>query len=312
VLFRSILLTRDGNPMLSDFGIAKIMDENKSNSVTATNVGVGTPEYMAPEQWVNKASPRSDIYALGIIYYEMVTGARPYASDTPAGVAIKQATEPIPDPRRFILELPDQVVLTILKALARRPEDRYENMGLFAIALEKLAMDDIHPPQSASEEKNVDTNPPQLLPYADSGAVDPAKTASNSKIMRQTDTGWSGWVAMHLFLSLLLGGLMVAAALMRVQGVVTAPISLFPANPSQSGTTLPAALPGINPMDQVLNPIATAINSIMADPTRFSPTITPTVRATAPKNSSAPTAQLLTPSPTSPYDVLPSIPTVNK
>jgi serine/threonine protein kinase len=265
---------------------------------------------MAPEQWVNKVSPRSDIYALGIIYYELVTGTRPYAADTPAGVAIKQATEPVPDPRRFILELPDQVVHVILKALARRPEDRYENMGLFAIALEKLAMDDVYPPLPVGAEIASNPSQPQSFAPAYPDSMDPAKTVSSSRIMRKNKRGLLIWQGLHVFLSLLLGGLIVAAALMRIQGVVTGPISFtigvptWPASnnqaPAQSGTSVP---PGLNPVYQVFYPLATAFNSMMANPTLVLSTLSPQPQGTS-INS--------TPVPTSPFGALTSIPTASK
>ena len=317
----NILLTRSGDPMLSDFGIAKIMSDNKSNSLTATNVGVGTPAYMAPEQWVNKVSPRSDIYALGIIFYEMVTGARPYAADTPAGVAIKQATEPIPDPRRFNLELPDQVVHVILKALARRPDDRFENMGLFAIALEKLALDDISLQLPAGEELEAASSqlPLPTIPFLPATA-DPNKTVSNSQILRMEERGWSGWQTVYLILTLLLSGLVVAAAITSVQGVVTGPVSFFfgfPSGPESAirapallGTPVPSNLPGENPVNRALNPLATTFSSMIAGPTPVPPTAT---SHTPPKPTPSPSpTRKVTVTPTVPFGSLPSIPTVGQ
>ncbi|MEI7990525.1 MAG: serine/threonine-protein kinase, partial [Chloroflexota bacterium] len=85
----NILLTDKGQPMLSDFGVAKILDLDEGNTLTGTGVGVGTPKYMAPEQWMNNVSPQTDVYALGVVLYEMVIGRVPYDADTPAGVMLK-------------------------------------------------------------------------------------------------------------------------------------------------------------------------------------------------------------------------------
>ena len=275
----NILLTKDGDPMLSDFGIAKILDDNNSVSLTATNVGVGTPEYMAPEQWVNKVTPRSDIYALGIIFYELVTGAKPYAADTPAGVAIKQATEPIPDPRRFILELPDQVVAIILKALARRPEDRFENMAEFAIALEKLAMEDAGSTETAGEESAEGARATQTRAQNGPAKPDPLITISQSKIFQRKSTGWMGWMILNVVLSLVLGILVAAAAITHVQGVVTGPVQFYlPPLPANQAGGIP------NLLNELLDPLSTAASSFSK------PAITPP----------APTPRLLLiPSPTS-------------
>ena len=77
----NILLTSKGQPMVADFGIAKILDAEGGSTLTSTNVAIGTPEYMAPEQWLNQISPQTDIYALGIVFYELVTGRKPYTAD---------------------------------------------------------------------------------------------------------------------------------------------------------------------------------------------------------------------------------------
>ena len=134
----NILITQSGEPMLSDFGIAKILEGEESTALTGTGVGIGTPEYMAPEQWVGETSPRSDLYSLGVVLYEMVTGRKPYTADTPAAILLKQANYPLPRPRQFVVDLPDRVEKVILKVLAKRPEDRYSSMEEFGAALENL------------------------------------------------------------------------------------------------------------------------------------------------------------------------------
>jgi len=132
----NILLTERGQPMLTDFGIAKILDLEETQDLTGTGMGVGTPEYMAPEQWTGKASALSDQYSLGVVLYEMLTGRKPYIADTPAAILLKQATEPLPRPGQFARDLPEKVEKILLKALAKNPEDRYPSMGGFAAALE--------------------------------------------------------------------------------------------------------------------------------------------------------------------------------
>ena len=135
----NILLTERGQPMLSDFGIAKILESEQTAALTGTGMGVGTPEYMAPEQWIGQAGPLMDLYSLGVVLYELVTGRKPYTADTPAAIMLKQANDPLPHPRRFAPELPEAVERVLLKALAKRPEDRYQSMGEFAVALERLS-----------------------------------------------------------------------------------------------------------------------------------------------------------------------------
>ncbi len=136
----NILITQSGEPMLSDFGIANMLSTQETVDLTGTGVGLGTPEYMAPEQGMGKTvDARADIYALGIILYELVTGRRPYEADTPMAIMVKKATEPLPRPTRFVSDLPATVERVLIKALARDPDNRYRTAGEFALALEKLA-----------------------------------------------------------------------------------------------------------------------------------------------------------------------------
>jgi serine/threonine protein kinase/formylglycine-generating enzyme required for sulfatase activity len=134
----NILITDEGIPMLSDFGIAKIMESKATTQLTGTGMGIGTPEYMSPEQWQGKVVPQTDIYSLGVMLYELVTGKRPYAADTPAGVFAMVLTEPLPRPKECVPCLPDEVEKVLFKALSKKPEERYENMGTCVKALENL------------------------------------------------------------------------------------------------------------------------------------------------------------------------------
>ena len=135
----NILLTENGLPMLSDFGIAKVLESNTGGTLTGTGMSIGTPEYMAPEQWTGQSGPQSDIYSLAVVLYELVTGRKPYTGDTPVGIMLKQVNEPLPLPTQFVPDLPEGVEKILLKALERRPEDRYQSMSEFASALEALA-----------------------------------------------------------------------------------------------------------------------------------------------------------------------------
>ncbi|NPV85717.1 MAG: SUMF1/EgtB/PvdO family nonheme iron enzyme [Anaerolineae bacterium] len=135
----NVLITASGEPVLTDFGITKILEAGEGETLTGTGVGVGTPEYMAPEQWLNRVTPQSDIYALGVVLYELVTGRKPYTADTPAAVLLKQASEPLPRPRDFVPDLPERVERVLFKALAKQAENRYASMAEFAAVLEGLA-----------------------------------------------------------------------------------------------------------------------------------------------------------------------------
>ena len=134
----NILMTEDGEPMLTDFGIAKVLDLDETADLTGTGMGIGTPEYMAPEQWQGNTSTQSDLYSLGVVLYEMITGRKPYTANTPAALLLKQATESLPRPITFVSDLPIFVERMLSKSLAKNPSERFENAEQLAIALEKL------------------------------------------------------------------------------------------------------------------------------------------------------------------------------
>ncbi len=136
----NILITHSGEPMLSDFGLAKLLDVQDGVDLTGSTGVIGTPAYMAPEQMTGgKVDRRVDVYALGVVLYELVTGRTPYRADTPAAIMIKAVTEPLPRPTTFIGNLPENVEFAILKALEKEPENRFQTMEDFALALERFA-----------------------------------------------------------------------------------------------------------------------------------------------------------------------------
>lgn len=151
----NILLTKSGQPMLSDFGIAKMLEGEEATQLTSTGAGIGTPDYMAPEQWIGKVDGRADIYALGVVFYELITGQRPFKADTPAAVFLKHLNEPPPPPQQYIPGLPAAVAQVIARALEKKPEDRYQNMGEFASALESLAVSGQHTVLAAPSQNGI-------------------------------------------------------------------------------------------------------------------------------------------------------------
>lgn len=135
----NILFNQAGQPVLSDFGIVKLLGDEVTQDLSSTGFMIGTPEYMSPEQATgSNFDHRVDIYALGIIFYEMVTGRRPFNADTPVGVLVKQASEPLPRPTRYNKDIPAGVENFLLKALAKDPNQRYQNMGDVVEAFHEL------------------------------------------------------------------------------------------------------------------------------------------------------------------------------
>lgn len=135
----NILFDEDDNPYISDFGIAKLAEG--SQAFTSTGGIVGTPAYMSPEQARGERNidGRSDIYALGAIMFEMLTGKLPYDADTPMGVAVKHITDPIPAIRPLRPDLPKNIEALIQTAMAKKPLERYDSVETMAQTLTTMA-----------------------------------------------------------------------------------------------------------------------------------------------------------------------------
>ncbi len=133
----NVLVDSEGNIYLTDFGLAKVLEN--SPQLTATGAILGTPLYMAPEQSLGKpVDGRADIYATGVILYEMVTGRPPFHADTPLAIALAHVHEELPLPCVLNPSLPPAVQNIILKAMAKEPDDRYQTANEMAAALEDV------------------------------------------------------------------------------------------------------------------------------------------------------------------------------
>jgi serine/threonine protein kinase len=130
----NVLLTRDGRPLLTDFGIAKLLDEGQR--LTRTGTSIGTPEYMAPEQAQGQAvDGRTDIYALGVVLYEMLAGWVPFSAQTPIATLYRHVNEPPPPLKQINISVPEWLDAIVQKALAKRPLDRFQRASRMAEAL---------------------------------------------------------------------------------------------------------------------------------------------------------------------------------
>jgi len=131
----NILMTPEGRLLLTDFGLVKIIAEGQMPQIRLTGAGapVGTPDYMSPEQVVgNMVDGRSDLYSLGVILYQMLTGTTPFQGETPMQIAAQQWQSPPPSPRLLRPGLPAAAEQVLLRAMAKRPDDRYATANEFA------------------------------------------------------------------------------------------------------------------------------------------------------------------------------------
>ena len=134
----NILFRSDGTPVLADYGIAK--DFERETNVTVDGTVIGTPDYLAPEQArIEPVDGRTDIYGLGIIFYEMLTGKKPFEGDSPVHVVFKQLNEPIPI-------LPEELAVyqpLLEKMTAKHPDDRFADATEFLAAVTEQRVNNV-------------------------------------------------------------------------------------------------------------------------------------------------------------------------
>jgi len=133
---QNIMIDRDGNARIMDFGIARTI---KAKGITGAGVMIGTPEYMSPEQAeVKDVDQRSDIYSLGVILYEMVTGRVPFEGETPLSIAMKHKSKEPQNPRELNAQIPEGLNRLILRCIEKNKENRYQSAGELRSELENI------------------------------------------------------------------------------------------------------------------------------------------------------------------------------
>jgi len=132
----NIMIDKEGSARIMDFGIARSL---KAKGITRAGVMIGTPEYMSPEQIEAKETDqRSDIYSLGVILYEMLTGRLPFEGDTPLSIAVQHRSDTPKDPRAINAQIPEDLGLAIFKCLEKDKGDRYQTVKELQSVLDKI------------------------------------------------------------------------------------------------------------------------------------------------------------------------------
>jgi len=148
----NVLIDSEGNIKITDFGIAVALSKN---SITQTNSLLGSVQYISPEQARgNVVTKQSDIYSLGIVLYEMLTGSVPFDGESPVSIALKHFQTPIPSLREMNEDIPQPLENVVLKATAKEPRDRYENVDEMRADLETVLA-----PNRKDEAKFVPADP---------------------------------------------------------------------------------------------------------------------------------------------------------
>jgi serine/threonine protein kinase len=179
------LIDSQGNLFLTDFGIAKLL-ESASPRLTQTDAIMGTPAYISPEQAQSaRVNQRSDIYSLGIILYEMVTGRVPFVAETPLAVILKHVSDPLPLPSSLKPDIPETIEKVVLKALAKEPNDRFATVEEFLSAW-KRALD---------ETKSTRPSPETVAVLAAPSKVSTAQPYMKPPAAAPKSQNWLGWTA---------------------------------------------------------------------------------------------------------------------
>jgi serine/threonine protein kinase len=146
----NVLMTEDGRAVLADFGLAWLLE---GAHLTLTGGVIGTPEYMSPEQAAgNPIDHRSDVYALGVVLYEMLVGDRPFVAETPIGVLLQHLQDEAPSVLVARPDLPAAVGDVLAKALVKDPNDRYSSAGELAQAFRAAFSRTARPPLPVEAE----------------------------------------------------------------------------------------------------------------------------------------------------------------
>ncbi len=239
----NILLDEDNNAYLTDFGIAKLL--GSSTQITGSGV-VGTPSYMSPEQCQGKdVTPASDIYALGAIIYEMMTGRPPFEADTALAVMYMHVKERVPSVREINPALPAGIDRVIRRAMAKLPQERY--------TVASAAADEFR--------QAVESSPPPLQPPAQLEAEEEIVYVEG-EVMPPSEASYEGAYAAapeyvppapkrrSLPLPLILSGILGLAAVLGVLGIVFIVLSWMREN--THGQVVPPPQPTVTPITATL------------------------------------------------------------
>jgi serine/threonine-protein kinase len=310
---QNVLLDAKGNAFLTDFGIAKIMgDTTQMTQITKSGVIMGTPAYMAPEQWRGDAiDTRTDLYALGVMLFEMLTGKVPFNGNTPYAMMHKHIYESPPDLRVERADLPDALGSIISKALSKSPNDRYQSASEMVDALRyglQLGFPS-YQNQSSQPYDPTKTYVPFPPPTPETGRL-PSPIGAAVTIDPPNDAPQSPNRAVLIIgaiaVPVIIGGVLFLANLFPRQAVTPTSVAALSTNISaptipvvlETGIpSTPGVIPTVLPTNTAIPPTATPIPPTL---TRVPPTNTPI------PSSATPLASTSTPIPPTPSRVPPT------
>jgi serine/threonine protein kinase len=249
----NVLLDEHDQVYLADFGVAKWLDQ-QTTTITNVQQAIGTPGYMAPEQIAGQAAgPATDIYGLGILTYQLVTGKLPFATSSLAATLFQIVSETPISPREFRPELPQPAADVILRAMAKHPEERFSSASAFARALER-----------GLHDKQMTPSPQTLIQAIAVEGTAPQPDEATASWLSPHPKRWRSSRAMIIFTCL--------AAIFVVIGSIS--VILSP-HPRQQGSLalLPSVFPTSTPPNTA-NTVPIAPTSTETSPGLTSPTAT--------------------------------------
>jgi serine/threonine-protein kinase len=280
----NIMFTEDGDPVLADFGIARMLS---LTGLTASGAMVGTPAYMAPEIGKGESgSAASDIYSLGIVLYEMLTGQLPFEADIPMSMVMKHINDPVPSPKATVRELSNEMDAVVLKALAKEPKQRYATAGKMSRAL-RQALDleparaiDTRPPKNASvTEKAGEENQPLLRVWSNQKADNAQNDAAGSQEGHEQRVPLLRKVLLTLIILVALAGGWIAARESLPWDLAEfLSVQAFGAN-SEATATATASPTAPATTEQVEVPVETATSTLTPTPVQTQTATASTQRA---------------------------------
>jgi serine/threonine-protein kinase len=206
----NILLTEAGDAKVADFGIARATN---ATTTSQSSPFMGTAGYMSPEQAKGESvGPASDLYSLGVVLYEALTGELPYSAEDPVALAMKHLNELPRSPREANPEVPKDLAALTLKLLAKRPEDRYPNASALAEDLERVRYG-LPPAAAASKETTQNMAAPLLLGQENQTRKIAVQPPIASRPARESEHGRRSYGRLFAVLATLLLGLVLLGGL---------------------------------------------------------------------------------------------------
>jgi serine/threonine-protein kinase len=280
----NVLMSTDGRPLLTDFGIAKVLSQ--STHLTRTGTSIGTPEYMAPEQLQGQeVDGRADIYALGVVLYELLSGWSPFSAPTPMAIMYKQMNEPPPPLRQMNVTIPTWLEGVVDKALAKQPQDRFQRASEMATALRQKQSPVAAPSPGRKRTKTPAPMAPAKPSAKKKGSAVPLLVGIIALLVLAVGAG-----AAYLFLGGDGGGSPTVVVVVSPEATETRPLMVVATfSPTPEPTDAPVEPTAVPETPTPVVVVVTATGEPTQPPTTVPPTDTPPPPTDTPAPVTAPT-----------------------